>query len=193
MQYRFHPFFHTCGRLIFWIIIGFSVSCRQGEHRHFRGDFTPDERKVLSAGRALLNQQEYLTLVTIDDEGQPRARVMEFIKPDEQFGIWMGTNPKSRKVEQIRRNSTATVHCFDPGKLAYISLMGNAYIENSDSLKRVKWKEGWERFYPDRKKDFILIRFVPHTLEYIGIVEGYTGDPETWAPHQVKLMTEFPN
>lgn len=168
------------------IILILIISCSR-ENKSLRTDFTTEEKDIIQAAHRLLEESEYLTLVSVDQSGQARARVMEFILPEQGFDIWLGTNPRSRKVEQIRHNPKVTLHCFMPSRLAYVSLMGKAYLENSDSLKQIKWKEGWERFYPDRKKDLLLIHFVPDVLEYIGIVEGYTGDSLTWAPHRVVL------
>jgi len=49
-------------------------------------------------------------------------------------------------------------------------------------LIQVKW-----RMFKNQTTDYMLIRFVPETLEFIGIVKGFTGDKETWAPHKVVL------
>jgi general stress protein 26 len=172
--------------LIIWIF--FLSACNRVVSLQYRESFTPSEQKVMQAAREVLSRTEYLSLITLDGNCQPRARIMEFLPPDSHFEIWMATNPKSRKVQQLNNDSRVTLHYFDKSTLAYVSLMGNAYLINSDSLKKIKWKEGWERFYPDRKKDLILIQFIPHTLEFIGIVRGYTGDSVTWAPHKVVLM-----
>ena len=134
-----------------------------------------------------MKQAYFATLITLDANNQPRARVLETFEPDNNFVIWMGTNPKSRKVQQINDNATATLHFFDKNQMGYVSLMGKAYMVNNDSIKSIIWKDGWERFYPDRKKDYILIKFVPKVLEFIGIVKGFTGDKKTWAPHRVIL------
>jgi len=77
------------------------------------------------------------------------------------------------------------LHYFDPSQMAYVSLMGKAYIVNDETIKKTKWKKDWENFYKNQTTDYMLIRFV--TLEFIGIVKGFTGDKETWAPHKVIL------
>jgi len=80
------------------------------------------------------------------------------------------------------------LHYFDKNKLAYVSLMGNAFLVNDDKIKQKIWKEGWERFYPNRKTDYLLIKFIPKTIELISITDNYTGDKTTWKPHQVFLF-----
>ncbi len=171
------------------ILLLFSLlSCQQNtSNKVFRKGFTSDEQNIINESKDLMKQAYFATLITLDEKNQPRARVLETFEPDNEFVIWMGTNLRSRKVQQIRNNPTATLHYFDKALMGYISLMGKAYMVNNDSLKAINWKDGWERFYPDRKKDYMLIKFVPETLEYIGIVKGFTGDEKTWAPHKVVL------
>ena len=43
-------------------------------------------------------------LITLDSEGRPRVRVMDPFIPENDFTVWFGTNPKTRKVEQIKNN-----------------------------------------------------------------------------------------
>ena len=163
-------------------------SCQQKEKNIvFRKDFTSDEQSIINESKDLMKQAYFVTLITMDTQEQPRARILETFEPDNEFVIWMGTNPRSRKVQQIQNNPTATLHYFDKALMGYVSLMGKACMVNNDSIKAIKWKDGWERFYPDRKKDYVLIKFVPETLEFIGIVKGFTGDEKTWAPHKVVL------
>ncbi len=164
------------------------LSCQQNtSSKVFRNDFTSEEQNIINESKDLMKQAYFATLITMDAQEQPRARVLETFEPDNEFVIWMGTNPRSRKVQQIQNNPTATLHFFDKALMGYVSLMGKVYMVNNDSLKAVKWKDGWERFYPDRKKDYMLIKFVPETLEFIGIVKGFTGDEKTWAPYKVVL------
>lgn len=175
-----------------YIILAFigiaSISCtKTSKNTIYRTDFSKKENTILKEARSSIEATAFVSLITLDNKAQPRARVMEFFQPDETFEIWMGTNPKSRKVAQIKNNSTTTLHFFDQSKMAYVSLMGKAYIVNDEKTKASKWKDGWEKFYPNKTSDYMLIRFVPEKLEFIGIVKGFTGDKDTWAPHQVIL------
>jgi len=152
-----------------------------------RSDFTVDEIALIETANEIIESAYYCTLVTIDKEGQPKVRVMEPFKPDDNYEIWLATNPKSRKVQQIKNNSKSTVNYFNKTELSYVSLMGNAFIVNDEAIKSQKWKEGWEQHYKNRKEDYLLIRFVPESLELVSYTKGYTGDKITWAPDQVQL------
>ena len=173
--------------ILFTLSIFFSCTSNLSQTKDFRTDFSKNEKDILAVGNDIIEKTYYGSLITIDSIGQPRARVMEPFSPEKDFTIWMATNPKSRKVDQIKNNPNATMHYFDKNQMGYVSLMGKAFIVNDETIKSQKWKEEWEAFYPNQKEDYMLIKFIPETLELIGIVKSYTGNNETWAPHQVVL------
>ena len=156
--------------------------------KKLRSNFTTEEIAIIETSNEIIDSAYYCTLISIDKNGQPRARVMEPFKPDDNYEIWLATNPKSRKVQQIKNNSKSTVNYFNKDELSYVSLMGNAFIVNDEAIKSQKWKEGWEQHYKNKKEAYILIRFVPESLELVSYKKGYTGDKITWAPDLVKLM-----
>jgi len=172
----------------FLLVIAFSCrnSLREAQHMH-KASFSQEEKTLLKVARKIIKNAYFGTLITLDKKGHPRARVMEPFEPDENFEIWLATQPKSRKVIQIKNNATATLHYFDKMNMGYVSLMGNAYLVNDNAVKHEKWKKGWERFYKNRDEDYMLIRFVPETLELISIPDGFTGDSITWKPHSVSF------
>jgi general stress protein 26 len=173
--------------IIIFLIPLFLFSCNQDNTDSLKTNFTKQEKEILKQAKEIIKSSYYGTLITLDKKGQPKARVMEPFAPDNEFIVWMATNPKSRKVNQLKKNSKATMHYFDKTKMGYVSLMGNAYIVNDDKTKKEKWKNGWEKFYPNKTDGFMLIKFVPNTLELINISKGFTGDSVTWKPHQVIL------
>jgi len=163
------------------------LSCDTKTSSIFRTDFTLEEQKLIQTADSIIKNAYYTTLITLDSEHQPRARIVEPFLPKNEYIIWIATNPKSRKVAQLKQNSATTLHYFDKTKLAYVSLMGNAFLVNDSTTKNEIWKDGWEKFYPNKEKDYLLIKFVPETLELINIIDGFTGDKDTWKPHQVQL------
>ena len=155
--------------------------------KKLRSNFTTEEIAIIETSNEIIDSAYYCTLISIDRNGQPRARIMEPFKPDDNYEIWLATNPKSRKVQQLKNNSKSTVNYFNKTELSYVSLMGNAFIVNDEAIKSQKWKEGWEQHYKNKKEAYILIRFVPESLEIVSYKKGYTGDKITWAPDLVKL------
>lgn len=176
-----HPF------LFLILLFGCTSQSEKTTTGIFRKDFTVEEQKIINLSKDIIQETYFGTFITIDKEGQPRARVMEPFAPDDDFTIWLATNPKSRKVAQLQANPKATIHYFDKNHLGYVSLMGTATLVNDPKIKASKWKDGWENFYPNKDKDYLLIKFIPQTLELISIPNKYTGDSVTWKPHLVKL------
>ncbi len=175
-------------KIIPFLLLILFISCTFPETTVvFRTDFSAKEKEILDMSRKVIEDCYFTSFVSIDTKGQPRVRVMEPFAPEADFTIWMATNPKSRKVNQIKANPKTSLHYFDKSKMSYVSLMGNAYIINDSVIKAKKWKKGWERFYPNQTDGYMLIKFVPNTLELINIPKGFTGDSITWKPHQVLL------
>jgi len=170
-----------------FLILFLSCTVKEPVSEEIRVDFTDDEQKIINLSKKTIKETYFGTLITVDKKGQPRARVMEPFEPDNNFIIWLATNPKSRKVTQLKNNSTATLHYFDKSNLSYVSLMGNAFLVNDDAIKSQKFKDGWDKFYKNQKEDYLLIKFIPYTLELISTSTEFTGDSITWKPHQVQL------
>ncbi len=171
----------------FFILVSF-ISCQSKiDKNSFRNNFSEEESEILQTADSIIKAAYYTTLITLDNKNQPRARIVEPFLPEKNYVIWMATNPKSRKVNQLKNNAITTLHYFDKSKLAYVSLMGNAFLVNNDSIKKEKFKDGWEKFYANQEEAYLLIKFVPKTLELISISDNYFGDKTTWKPHQVNL------
>ena len=173
--------------LVLVVFVLISCDSKQKIAKSFRTDFSQQEKEILTASRKIIKDCYFGTLINIDQNKKPRARAMEPFDPEDDFTIWMATNPKSRKVAQIKNNSQVTMHYFDKNNLGYVSLMGNAFIVNDNVIKSQKWKDGWEQFYQNQEEAYLLIKFVPETLELISIPTGFTGNENTWQPHSIIL------
>ena len=173
--------------LLILIAIVFSCENQSEKARNYRTDFNKEEQKILVTSRKIIEDCYYGSLITIDQKGQPRARVMEPFKPENDFTIWLATNPKSRKVNQIKNNPNTSMHYFDKTQMGYVSLMGKAILVNDPKIKSQKWKKGWGKFYKNQEEAYLLIKFTPATIELISFPNEYNGDADTWQPHQVEL------
>lgn len=172
---------------VLFIVLFFSCDDVTVVSEKIRTDFNQEEQKIIKTSKKIIKETYFATVITVDNTGQPRARVMEPFEPTENFIIWLATNPKSRKVSQIKQNNAMTLHYFDKANLGYVSLMGTAFLVDDETIKASKFKDGWDKFYKNQKEDYLLIKFVPKTLELISIPNNFTGDEVTWKPHQVEL------
>lgn len=131
------------------------------------------------AARELINRVGKCALITLDESGHPQVRTMDPFEPEQNFTIWLATNPKSRKVIQIENNPAVTLYYKD-GDNGYVSIYGTAELINDRAAKDQHWKQEWEEFYPDREEGYLLIKVKPLRLEIIDYASGIRGDSITW-------------
>ncbi|HET6603750.1 MAG TPA: pyridoxamine 5'-phosphate oxidase family protein [Xanthomonadaceae bacterium] len=152
-----------------------------------------DDARILAVAREIIAEDWVATLITVDEEGVPRARSVGVNDPLPDLTIWMSTRRDSRKVDQIRRHPQATLH-FARDNLRenfrgayYASLMGEAFVHVDPESYAGHAPSGEIRTenWPDFPHDYAAIRFKPRWLEVYG--RGIKGKPETWQPQAVVL------
>jgi general stress protein 26 len=143
--------------------------------------------ELITAARETMSAARYCALITQDSSGRAQARTLDPFPPDENMVVWLGTNPRSRKVAAIRRNLRVTLYYFDREAQAYVTIYGIARLVNDTKAKLKWWKDEWKDFYPDRTRDFLLIRVTPERLEVVNVKKNIVGDPHTWKPPTVEF------
>lgn len=141
---------------------------------------------LIATAREIMGTARYCALITLDSRGRTHARTMDPFPPDENMVVWFGTNPKSRKVAEIRRNGRVTLYYFDREGVAYVSVSGVARLVNDATEKAGRWKDEWKAFYPDREKGYLLIAVTPQELEIVSEKKGIVGDAVRWAPPTIR-------
>lgn len=141
-----------------------------------------DRESLLATARDIMKTARYCALITMDSRGRPHARTMDPFSPDENLLVWLGTNAKSRKVAEIRRNQRVTLYYFVRDDQAYVTITGHARIVRDAAEKAKHWKEEWKDFYPEGRKSYLLIEVTPDRLELISVKQGIVGDSITWTP-----------
>jgi len=136
--------------------------------------------QLTSVARTIITNAGLCTLITLDKDGLPMARAMDPFLPESDFTVWFGTNPKSRKVKQIKNNPIITLYYLDKDASGYVVIHGRAELINEPSEKEKHWKTEWQAFYPDKTEDYLLIKVVPNWMEVLSTTHGITGDPKTW-------------
>jgi general stress protein 26 len=143
--------------------------------------------ELIATAREIMTTARYCALITLDSKGRAHARTMDPFPPDESMLIWFGTNPKSRKVAEIRRNHRVTLYYFDREGAAYVTISGIARVVNDPQEKARRWKDEWKAFYPDRERGYLLIAVTPQELEVVSEKKGIVGDAVRWTPPTVRL------
>lgn len=88
---------------------------------------SPPERDILlSVAREYIQTVSYCALITVDSNGQPHVRAMDPFLPDENMVVYLGTNRKSRKVQEIQNNHRVTLYYSDDKGEGYVAIIGTA-------------------------------------------------------------------
>src|SRR5210317_1635733 len=140
----------------------------------------PSKEKLITAAKNIMTEAGTCVLITLDAESNPMARIMDPFLPENDLTVWFGTNSKSRKVNQIKNNSTVTLYYQDSNASGYVVIHGNAQIVDDQKEKEKRWKDTWETFYPNNKEGYILIKVSPKWLEILSHPRGIMGNPKTW-------------
>jgi len=143
--------------------------------------------RSLTVARAVIKAARFCTMSTIGVDGRPQARILDPLEPDDAFTVFFATNPRSRKVAELRANSAVALLYFDSDQRRYVTLMGRA-VEASEAEKRTRHKTDWEPFFPRAKPgEYVLYRFEASRVEVVSATDGLSGDPSTWRPEIVEL------
>ncbi|MDC1237078.1 pyridoxamine 5'-phosphate oxidase family protein [Polaribacter sp.] len=137
--------------------------------------------------KELMVHAESAALITVDSLGISHVRAMDPFLPEDNFTVWMGTNPKSLKVSQIKKNNLVSLYYFDKESAGYITLQGVATIVNTREKKNRYWKKEWKNFYKNTTTEYILIKFVPNKANIISEKHQILGDSITWEAPKLKL------
>jgi general stress protein 26 len=148
----------------------------------------PSREHILRVGRRVMEAARFAALATVDAQGRPQVRAMDPLAPDDDMVVWLATNPRSRKVQEIERQPQVALYYFDPATSAYVTLHGKARLVRDPETKKAHWKPEWTEFYPDGHLNALLIEVAPARLEVVSVADGIDTDPVTWRPAAV----EFP-
>lgn len=153
------------------------------------GSARPDRKAVIAAARDVMQKARYATLVTIGPDGHPQARIVDPLAPDSAFTIWIGTNPLTRKVGEVKRDPRVTLMYFDARANEYVSIIGRAEGVLDASEKARHWKAEWGPFYKNgaRGSDFMLLRVRPSRLEIVSPTHKLVNDSINWRPISITV------
>ncbi|MBA3577829.1 MAG: pyridoxamine 5'-phosphate oxidase family protein [Sphingomonas sp.] len=131
-------------------------------------------------------------LITIDENGMPRARPVGIGEPTEDWSLWIATKRGSRKTRQIMANPKAALH-FGFDDIAnghknsfYASLTGVASVHtDGPNIAAHGPEEKYRSAWDDYPNDLALIRFRPQRMEVMG--KGVKPSDSLWQPQGVVL------
>jgi general stress protein 26 len=150
----------------------------------------PDPAAVLAAAREIMVAQKYCALITLDPSGSPQIRTMNPFAPDEAMVVWLATNTRTRKVDQIRKNPRVSLYYADHATgTGYVQVSGTAVLVD-DMKEVIKRKRAyWDEAFPGLE-NITLIKVVPERIDVINYKQGMTGDPATWRSPSVAVASK---
>ena len=148
---------------------------------------TEDRARLVAAAREIMGAQTYCALVTIDETGRPQVRTMNPFPPEEDMTVWFATNPRSRKVREIRRDPRVALYYADHANaIGYVALQGKAVLVD-DMQEILKRKRAyWDQAFPGLK-NIVLIKVVPERIDVLNYAAGTAADPETWRTPSIEV------
>jgi len=141
----------------------------------------PDPRVV---ALEIMRAARYATLVTVGTNGHPQARIIDPLLGTDVGTLWMATNPRSRKVTELRRDPRVTLLFFDQARGEFVTVLGRARRVTDAAERARRWKAEWEPFYPGGKMgpDVALYAITPFRVEIVSPARGFRNDSLTWRP-----------
>ncbi len=144
-----------------------------------------DRKAMIDAARDIMSKVGICSVITVDETGRPQARAIDALPPDEGLVVWFATNPKTRKVAQIRRDPRVTLYYYDPSAMEYVTLLGRARLVNDPAEKQKHWKDSFRAFWPDRGEGYLLVEVTPERIEVVSPKRKILNDRVTWQPPSV--------
>ncbi|NPD47068.1 MULTISPECIES: pyridoxamine 5'-phosphate oxidase family protein [unclassified Lentimicrobium] len=146
-----------------------------------------EEDKNKNIALEIINQASTCALITIDQDGQPIARMMQTLPTEKDFIIWLATNPKTRKAEHIKANEKVSIYYTEVNSTGYVSIQGIAELVNDLETKKARWKEGWKAYYQNMETDMVLIKIMPISMELVSYSKGVISKEENWGATKLKF------
>jgi len=161
------------------LLISFNSFSQEPAHKDV------SEEVLTTAARDIIAGAGTCALITLDANGLPSVRVMDPFLPESDFTVWLGTNPNSGKVSQIKNNPKVTLYYLEKNSSGYVVIHGKAQLIDDQSEKDARWKNEWKAFYPNNNDAYLLIKVTPKWMEVVSYEHGIIGDPTTWQAPKV--------
>jgi len=147
-----------------------------------------DRAALIAAAREIMGAQTYCALITIDDTGRPEVRTMNPFPPEEDMSVWMATNTRSRKIQQIRKDPRVTLYYSNHATaIGYVAIQGRAVLTEDPAEIQKRKRAYWDQAFPGLK-NLVLIKVVPERIDVLNYKAGTQVNPETWRTPSI----EFP-
>lgn len=117
-------------------------------------DMQPDgKEKVLK----FINETEFLTIGTVDEETGTRLSVLSKLKGDSLEELYFTTALDSHKIKNLQKNPACELMFymdkFSEEKAGQVNFSGEVEILTSLSIKKEMWEDMMKMYFPDGPED----------------------------------------
>jgi len=147
--------------------------------------FSQSETKQKEIALQIINNAKVCSLISIDNEGYPAARMMQTLPVEEDFIVWLGTKNITNKVDQIKNNPKVSVYYMESETSGYVNMQGIAEIVTDKENKDKHWKKEWKEYYPNKKNDFVLIKITPLKIQMVSYENNIISKSEDWKAKEI--------
>ena len=144
-----------------------------------------DIKALLEAAKQIMCAAGCASLVTLDESGLPSSRpVRTYPSDDEYTKITIPTDLDSRKTHHVRKNENIVLSYVDGPSRAYVTMIGEAVLNDRLEDKKAAWLEPFSAFWPDgpESNSYLLIEFKPKRIELRNYTQGVAEEPTSWKP-----------
>ena len=151
-----------------------------------------DAARLLQHARAVIAAAQFGVLCTNRaapaargaGSGAPNCRAVAPVAPTDGFAaIALATNPRTRKVEEIKRDNEVALTYLDGSEMSYVTVTGRMHIFESAHEKKSRWRPEWVLFYPrGPESGFVPMELSPARIEVVRPAVGVAGPEDSWRP-----------
>lgn len=126
--------------------------------------------------RALVDRKHpfrYVNLATADASGIG-LRMLVLRDLDDQAHLWLHTDHRTTKIQQLREDPRAAILCWHPRKKVQLRWEGEIQLHHQDAVSR----DWWARLTPEAKKAYLALATPGQT-----VAEAVVGFPVEEAAH----------
>lgn len=112
------------------------------------------------------------------------TRLVEHLAVDDDFGVWIGTSPRSRKVAQVAGRPEVTYAVEDRAGVGAVVLQARARVVADERERAARWRDGLAPFFPGGPggDDFVLLALRPYRIEVMSFGQGVHPEPYGLVP-----------
>lgn len=145
----------------------------------------PRVKSLLDVAQQTITAAGCASLITIDESNHPSSRAVAAFAPDKDFSrIIIGTHPDSRKTVHVLRNPRVVLSYVDVSNRGYLTVVGNAHIDDNIEEKKRYWIDQFSAFFPagPESDEYQLIVVIPERLELRSFGLKVAEEPTRWTP-----------